>query len=280
MSNNEKREIAVPKYFIKTPEKPKSSDAPMLLGILAIAGLPFVIWGLSDMPSTVPILCIAAPIVWFAGQGWLTMQTGDSKSSVEYEKTYKLAEPKPSDEQIDNWRNSDLERIKKESLDKLDLLPNQVIGNPDEPIMVVGPSAGANAALGKDNIIRFSSHDVVIVYLTDYHLAAYSCTIDLSKGLPTHESTQEYHYTDVVSVATQTDNSRIFKVKVNGEDKPLANYQKFALSVASGERIEVAVSFPQIDDVIKNARLAPTGAENAVKMIRARLREKKGGVQE
>lgn len=225
-------------------------------------------------------MCLGVPAFFYGAYLWSTVAAANSEVKREYETRLKETEPKPSDEQMDFWRNGDLDRIRKESLDKLDLQPNQVMGNPNDPIMVVGPSAGANAAIGNDNVIRFSSHDVVIVYLTDYHLAAYSCTIDLSNGLQTHESTQEYHYTDVVSVATQADNSRVFKVVVNGQDKPLANYQKFALSVASGERIEVAISFPQIDDVIKNARLAPTGAENAVKIIRARLREKKGGIQE
>lgn len=277
MSSTEKREIAVPKYFRKTPKEPEYRS--MLWGqILTIGGgLMALVGGRTGDPSS---LCLGVPAFFYGAYLWFMAASANSEAKRKYETRFQETEPKPSDEQIDSWRNGDLERIRKESLGKLDLQQNQVMGNPDDPIMVVGPSAGANATIGNDNVIRFSSHDVVIVYLTDYHLAAYSCTIDLSNGLQTHESTQEYHYTDVVSVATQTDNSRVFKVVVNGQDKPLANYQKFSLSVASGERIEVAISFPQIDDVIKNARLAPTGAENAVKIIRARLREKKGGIQE
>jgi len=279
MSSQEKREVAVPKYFRKTPDAPKYQDTTFVM-IVTIGGLLAGFLGLMDMNDLWGLMCIGVPAVFFAGSAWLTASSANTKKRTDYEKAYKETEPKPSDEQIDQWRQNDLNKIRTESMSKLDLVPEQVMGDANDPIMVVGPSAGALATMGKDNIIRFSRHDVVIVYLTDYHLAAYSCTIDLSDGLQVHESTQEYHYTDVVSVATQTDNSRVFKVVVNGQDKPLANYQKFALSVASGERIEVAISFPQIDDVIKNARLAPTGAENAVKIIRARLREKKGGTQE
>jgi len=55
--------------------------------------------------------------------------------------------------------------------------------------------------------------------------------------------------------------------------------QKFSLAVASGDHIEVAVSFPQLKDVVEKGRLAPTGADEAIRAIRARLREMKGGIQ-
>ena len=278
-SRSDERAIAVKKFFIKTPNKPELNEITYLMigtifGILLIAG------GVVDFGETWFLFCIGIPLIWYAGSAWFTKYNENNTMQSNYDKAYKKAEPKPSDQQMDDWLNESLERIKAQSLSKLDLLPEQVMRDPSDPIMVVGPSQGARAALGKDDILRFSSYDIVIVYLTNYHLAAYSCTIEMATGLETKESTQEYHYKDVVSVSTQTDNSSIFKVVVDGEDNPLADYQKFSLSVASGERIEVAISLPQLEDIIKNARLAPTGAEDAVKIIRAMLREKKGGIQE
>lgn len=279
----EKREIAVQKYFIRTPDEPKYSDTTWAMfftyaGLLSafVGFISFV--GIIEIDETWSALCIGAPVV--AGLAWFTRHNENNVKRSNYDEAFKKAEPKPSDQQMDNWRNADLERIRISALVKLDLVSEQVLGNPNDPIIVVGPSEGAHLAVGKDNILRFSGYDVVIVYLTDNHLAAYSCRLDMSTGLETKESTQEYHYKDVISVATQVDNSRLFKVIVDGEDKPLAEYQKFALSVASSERIEVVIAFPQFGDIIKNARLAPTGAENAVKVIRAMLREKKGGVHE
>lgn len=284
MSIQESRVIAVPKYFKKTHQAPKQQSLKIWvaftnLGLIAslIGLIPVILFDNNDFFG---FFLIGFVVMLFCGYFVLRVFIKYKTALKAYKKIIIETEPKPSDEQMDTWQQSDLNRIKIESLNKLDLLPEQVIGESNEPIVVVGPSIGALATVGSDNIVRFSHYDVVVVYLTDYHLAAYSCTIDLSNGLQTHESTQEYHYTDVVSVSTQTENSRIFKFVVDGTDKPLANYQKFALSVASGERIEVAISFPQLDNVIKNARLAPTGAENAVKIIRARLREKKGGAQE
>lgn len=279
MSTSEKRETAVQKYFIKTPDEPKYSDTTFL-AIVTIGGILSAVFAMFDFGDLWGLFCIGAPAVFFAGSAWLTKSGENSTKRKNYDEAYAKAEPKPSDQQMDTWHHGDLERIRKQSLAKLDLVPEQVIRNPNDPIMVVGPSEGARLAVGQDGILRFSGHDIVIVYLTDYHLAAYSCTVNMATGLETKESTQEYHYKDVVSVATQADNSRLFKVVVDGQDKPLADYQKFALSVASGERIEVVIAFPQFGDIIKNARLAPTGAENAVKVIRAMLREKKGGVHE
>lgn len=280
MSNSEEREVLVPRYFIKTPENPKYEDTGIETFFTMVGVIAAVIGLVAFTSGGWWLLCLGGPLAFWAGTSWATKSSNNSTKKSDYQEQYKEAEPKPSDEQMDNWHNIDLERIRKDVLTKLDLLPEQVMGNPDDPIMVVGPSAGAYAALGKDSIIRFSNHDIVVVYLTDYHLAAYSCKVDMATGLQTKEATKEYHYKDVVSVETETDNSRVFKVVVDGEDKPLADYQKFALSVANGKKIEVVVSFPQLDNIIKNARLEPTGAENAVKLIRSRLREKKGGIQE
>lgn len=276
MSSNEKRETAVFKYFIKSPKEPNYRGTTFGM-VLTIGGILVALIGINGDGGP---LCIGGLALLFGGYTWINAASENNKIKAKYEEEFQKAEPKPSDEQMDKWRSGDLERIRKQSLPKLDLVQDQVMGNPNDPIMVVGPSEGARLAVGKDGMLRFSSHDIVIVYLTDYHLAAYSCTVNMATGLETKESTQEYHYKDVVSVATQADNSRLFKVIVDGQDKPLADYQKFALSVASGERIEVVIAFPQFGDIIKNARLAPTGAENAVKVIRAMLREKKGGVHE
>lgn len=275
MSNNEKREIAVSKYFKRTPKKPYYHDPTFSIGLMVVGVI-----GILAAWATGWTQCIGIPALLFGMYMLYEGTTSNTKNRTEYESQYKESEPKPSDEQIDKWHNDDLERIKKQSLSKLDLLSEQVVGDPNNPIMVVGPSEGAKLTVGKDNIVRFSKHDIVIVYLTDYHLAAYSCTVNMETGLDMKEATQEYHYKDVVSVATQADNSRVFKVVHDGKDKPLADYQKFSLSVASGEKIEVVIAFPQLDDIVNNARLAPTGAENAVKTIRAMLREKKGGIQE
>lgn len=297
--STEAREIAVPKYFIKTPQAPtppakpeysKIGPAALIIGgILAFIGLLITLTIFSEGGFT--SLCIG-PIVLGFGV-WLALRgrSGNSAKKTEYEKTlkqheedmkayekaYAKAEPKPSDQQMDDWLSGDIVKLKKEALHKLDLTPEQVVTErgPDRPLIVQGPELDADAAIGADNYVRFSKYGILIVYLTDYHLAAYQCILDMAQGIPISENTREYHYADILSVATQATNN--FQLTINGEKTPIKDYQRFELAVTSAHHISVAVSL-QLKDLFEKGQLAPTGADEAIKVIRARLREKKGGM--
>lgn len=282
----EPREKAVPKYFITSPEKPKAPEVKSRRGLLIAAAILAAVGLLLLFSNDSTLIC--GGLLGLAGAGLLLVLWYGKKSTAnaaekayaeklkKYEQEYEKAEPKPSDAQMDEWLRTDRGRIRTDALKKLDLESSQVMR---EPIEVIGPANKADLAVGKDNVIRFSKYDLVTVYLTDYHLAAYKCTLDMAQGTQTDESTQEYHYKDVVSVATQTAGSDLFAVMMNGDKKSIASYQKFQLAVASGDRIEVAIAFPQMNDIIKEGKLADTGADEAIRVIRARLREMKGGVQ-
>jgi hypothetical protein len=273
-TDSEPRKKAVPKYFKKTPDKPEYGGA---IALMVFGGLAFLIGLLSSGGGDASggIIC-----GFLAGGGLALMGViSYSNKSSKYRNEYEKAEPKPTDAQMDEWLAEDLARTKREAMTRLDLVPEQILGNPEDPITIVGPASEAKWAVGKDDIIRFSMHDILVVYLTDYHLAAYKCKLNFVSGMLDSESTQEYHYTDVVSVATQAASSGLAAIMLDGTKKEIASYQKFALSVASGERIEVAISFPQLSDIIEKGRLAPTGADQAMSTIRAMLREKKGGTQ-
>ncbi len=280
----ESREKAVPKYFIETPKKPEAPDTSgyetmsVIGGTLALAGLVLLFTGSTGGVCSGLIGLPLGGILLFIGLTSPSTEKHEYAEKLkEYEKEYERAEPKPSDAQMDEWLQNDRERIRAEALEKLDLDPSQVV---HDPIEIIGPTTNADLAVGEDGIIRFSKYDIVTVFLTDYHLAAYQCTLDMVHGTQTSESTQEYHYQDVVSVATQTEGSNLFAVMVNGKEKSIHRYQKFSLAVSSGDHIEVVISFPQVEDIIKDGRLAPTGADEAIRVIRARLREMKGGIQE
>jgi hypothetical protein len=281
---SEPREKAVPKYFRQTP-KPPSYAGPIILTVIGalvvLGGLIMGIFFAAGADDASGIVCCAVPGFLAGVVPAVIGGIEFLNSRAKYKKEYGEAEPKPTDAQMDAWLDEDLARIKREAMGKLDLLPEQILGDPDAPIVVFGPANEAKWASGKDDIIRFSRYDILVVYLTSYHLAAYQCALDLASGTLLGESTQEYHYTDVVAVSTQAASSGLVAIMVDGKKKEIARYQKFALSVASGERIEVAVSFPQLEDIIVGAvSLAPTGAEKAISTIRAMLREKKGGVEE
>lgn len=275
--STEPRDVAIPKYFRKSPEPPNlgSAKAQIVIGVL-LAGLA-VLGSLIGLADDSGVLCCTVPVLVAGGmlafKGWSSQSSLQSK----YDRAYELAEPKPSDAQMDEWLAHDLNKIVSGAMEKLGMVPEQVL-NVDDPLVVRGPLSKARFALGKDDIIRFSAYEIVVIYLTNYHLGAYTCHLDFETGQIKSEQTQEYHYTDVVSVATLTDNSDFSVTTMDGKEHPLASHQQFTLSVASGERIKVAVAFPQISQILETGRLAPSGAEKAISTLRTMLREKKGGI--
>ncbi len=309
MSSNANRKEMIPKYFIPTPEEPKRNSPPelgkkdLIVGIL-LAGfgllvLPNVFWYeyyiYSMFGWSIGQYVYWFGIVFFLALGakrawsWYSEDSSQKKAHEEafqremsnYREAFAKAEPKPSDFQMDRWLEEDIEELRKDALGKLDLNDEDMVHDPGKPIIVIGPGNRAQIGIGQDLVIRFSIYDILLVFLTEYHLAAYKCTLDFATKIRTYESTQEYHYADVVSVSTKTGSD--LALTVNGETKSLANYQQFALSVASGESINVAtpVSFTEqlsgAAEMIRNGKLPDSGADKAIRVIRNRLREKKGG---
>jgi hypothetical protein len=193
---------------------------------------------------------------------------------------YNQAEPKPSDEQIDHWHDLDTLRICEGALAKLDLIPEQVTrNNPEGPLVLEGAGTEAKARVGADGRLRFSRHEILIVYLTDYHLASYKCLVELESGLVTEESTSEYHYGDVVAVTTQAETQKVI-YWIDDFTRGLPTVQKFSLSVASGQETSITVRVQAEEQGREVARYEDSRVERAIRTIRARLREKKGGTAE
>lgn len=192
-----------------------------------------------------------------------------------YVRDWNNAEPKPSDAQIDAWHQADRKWLEQHALLRLHLERVQVMADKG-PLMVVGPGPAPQFRRGQDGRIRFSSHEVLIIYLTDYHLAAYKCVIDLhNRGIQT-ETTQEYHFADVVSVSTQTDNSPLIWYE-DGQAQHIPTHQRFAMSVASGEQISVAVAAQSVGGRLDEELVR---VEKNIQTLRRYLRDKKGGAQD
>lgn len=280
MSSEDTREVAVRKYF--RPSSPKVSYRKINIAkwtgfLIAILGIPILAVGI--LPGMLMIL--------FGFILFIAKLVSLRRRKAEYRILYKKREPKPSDEQMDKWFESDKNQIIKEAMKKLDLIPEQTL-NENDPLVIVGPFVGPTeqnyAKEGQDGIYRFSDYEVVVIYLTNYHLAAFSCHLDFFDGSIIRGLTQEYHYTDIVSVETLYVNSDFELTEYDKDGKEvkrsIKEQQQFALSVASGQSITVTTALTQLQDVLQNDKLMPTGSEKAIKTIRAMLREKKGGIQE
>lgn len=275
------RSEAVRRYFTRTPGRPSNVVAITLAVIAAFCAIPAALTLLGTISEKdeaqacfgcLTILSGLA-VLTFAGPAWFFYTVAKHK----YERDFRNAEPKPSDQQIDAWHSGDTARLRTHALNQLDLIAEQVAtDNPNGPLVVVGSGPSPQVRTGNDGIVRFSSHEILIIYLTTYHLAAYKCVVDLHDGSIRTETTQEYHYDDVVSVSTQTDNSPLTWY-VEGQARQSPTHQRFAVSVASGEQISVAIGFTPSSELAPNSTFRETGANGAIRSIRARLREKKGG---
>jgi hypothetical protein len=279
MATNDSRPTYVKKYFLETPKQPSYGPdiAMLIMGGLGVLGglVAFIVSMTSNDGSAI---CCAIPLglggLFFAGTGGMNYMNKGSK----YKREYELAEPKPSDSQMDEWLSQDKQKIISDAVEKLGLVPEKVL-NLNDPLVVVGPRSSAIFKLGNDGNIRFSSYEIVVIYLTDYHLGAYSCQLDFINGKINSEETQEYHYADVVSVSTLSSNTNFIVTTVDGKEHPIQSHQQFSLSVASGESIKVTVAFPQVEGIFKQGKLLPSGSEKAINTLRTMLREKKGGIQ-
>ena len=275
------RSEAIRKYFTKTPSPPvyaRATSLAVFAGLCALPALAAFVWPLvghgHEWNGCLTCVSVMSLISAFLFAGFSTFSYRNTKQT--YARNYHLAEPKPSDAQVDAWHDADKTWLKTYALRRLDLLPDQVqADNRKGPLIVDGAGPSAQLRTGRDGKVRFSSHEILIIYLTPYHLAAFKCVIDLHDGSVKTETTQEYHYDDVVSVSTYTDNTAL-NLYLEGQLRQAPTHERFAISVASGEQISVAIGFAGSLELDRNSTFEDTGAAAAIRVIRARLREKKG----
>lgn len=273
MSDLDSREVVATRYFTATPKEPSYTINYLMLflaGVLLVREVCNIF--LQTRPDcSVPLIVILILFIWGA--------EGRRRKKYRYEKAYKDAEPKPIDEQIDYWFEQSKHQILSGAPHKLGLRPDD-ISLQKKPLVIVGPASSTKFNIGYDGIIRFSAYRIVVIYLSDYHLGAYTCNLDLITGKLISEQTQEFHYTDVVSVSLLT-STRPFKVvTLNGVQHQIHDSQVFSVSAASGESIKVTIGFSQGENLFKGGTLPPTEVDFAIYALRMILREKKAGAQQ
>lgn len=197
---------------------------------------------------------------------------------------------KPSDQQMDNWIAEDLKGIEDKALNKTGVDRSELVG---ETVVVYGPRfwniGGADTGIskGKDEIIRFTPIGVTVINFTQNQLVTYQCAFDLTTGNTLSESTDEYFYRDVVSVATQTQSkSYTWESGKLNANNPLAalvvagklqlnTAETFVLTTSGGTSVEVVIRDIQLIQKMKGD-IPASPAEKAVQSVRKMLREKKG----
>lgn len=271
------RQASVRRYFTPPPAFPNIIRPT----IVAAIGLVLMLVGLAGSAFIVVIGVIA--VVGAAIKA--------APHIVRYNRMRALAEPKPSDHQMDEWLLEAIDPIIKRGFQRLDITRDELVNPAAEPLWVVGfpdtPTDRVRLARGKDGQVRASRYDILVVYLTKWRLSTYQCVLDMETGAFVTDQSHEFHYRDIVSVATSSDRVSwplpIDHAKPHpttgstdsgkGSDEPerksleITTTQWFRLRVASDE-IAILVGLFDV-----SAYGNESGTDNTLRQIRAMLRK-------
>ena len=186
---------------------------------------------------------------------------------------------RPSDSKIDKWFEEDLQQIHKHAVQKLGL-GEDLLGVKKEPLRAIGPIWWSDSGVpkkdllfkqGKDGITRYSVYEVLLIYTAEHVLAAYSCDFNTLKNVMLNESSYEFHYQDIVSVATR-ESSTSYTLP---NKQKLVDSQEFSVSVSSGESIGVVIKSDKLNEITKGEIPFKDEVENTISRLRSLLRDKK-----
>ena len=277
------RSEAVRRYFTKTPPPPVYATAvtfSVFAALCTVPALAVLLMGIAKQQWNSCFSCVSILSALAAIALIIPALLAYRRTKTTYARDYALAEPKPSDAQIDEWHKLDCEFYEKYALNRLNLTREQVQAqNKGQPLVIVGSGPSPQVHRGADGKLRFSCHDILVIYLTKYHLAAYKCLVDLHDGLTRTEVTHEYHYSDVVSVSTQRNQSKV-TLYVEGQPQDVMVNECFTLSISNGEQLSIATDFNESLKLQGTTNFARTSPEKAVTSIRSLLREVKGGASD
>lgn len=186
------------------------------------------------------------------------------------------ASGKPSDQKMDEYIAEDLSLAKSKSLQKASIDESELVG---DSVVVTGPrfwnTAGAsiNYKKGKDGKLRFTPINVSVLHMTQHQIVSYQACLDLTTGNFLNESTDEYFYKDVVSVATKTESKSYTSEKFGTIQLNAA--ETFVLTTSGGTSVETILKDPKLIELMGGGDIPTTEAERAIQVVRKMLREKK-----
>ncbi len=217
------------------------------------------------------------------------------------------AEPKPSENELDKWLAEGIDPIYQTGFRRLDIVPSDLVDKDAPPLVVIGfpdqlpdflrPAGGRSdprrprfrLARGRDGRIRATHYDILVIYMTTWHLCTYQCVLEMETGHVISDRTREFHYRDVVSVATESERLKIqIPINVtgytpepaaqNGNSGPGANHKdEEAFEFTTSQWFRLRVSSDEISVLVAlfdiKAYDEGTDIDLALRRIRGRLRD-------
>jgi hypothetical protein len=266
------RQASVRRYFVPSPAFPN------IVGPAVMAAIALVLF-IAGTES--PFFLIVGLVVAFFA----------AKKGVPRIRRYlelkTLSEPKPSDEKMDQWLHEALGPAIEQGFYRLGFERGELVSKDRQPLQVIGlpQHISYRLARGRDGTVRSSHYDILVVYMTPWHLSTFQCVLDMETGVFISDQTREFAYRDIVSVSTASDrlvaqfplDHRKAPDALDGEQQgapaehlkvEATTAQLFSLKVASDE-IRVLV---KLFDFRVDGQGFDSGVDNALRQIRGQLR--------
>jgi hypothetical protein len=187
-----------------------------------------------------------------------------------YNDLYNKAEPKYSDGEMDNLLAAGMQQVLLEARERLDIDSDDTRS---EPLIIDGPEANTILGHGKDKILRFRHHNILVFFLTDHNIASFQCTLDLGCSEILRDKTKEFPYKDITNLETETNND--FFHYSDNKKLNVAGIKKLSLYTSGGNATSINYIFSKDAADPDGYKLPPSDAENTIKAIRKKLKEYK-----
>lgn len=192
-----------------------------------------------------------------------------------------------TDTEVDNIVAEELEKIEKRGLNKIGLDESEV--DLISPIVIRGSykkdlnqDAKAHFRKGNDDKLRYSLLKAIVFYFSEKQVYCYTNVVDIVTGKHYQESTDEYFYSDIVSVSTLSAAVEEYEKKyskLTGRTKITAkkrtfDIESFQLTTSGGTSISAVIRDEQAESTY-GGTMETESTENKIKAMRNLLRERK-----
>jgi hypothetical protein len=215
------RQRLVPKYFVPDPvravDPPRPKDpspaAAVVLVLVAVSGLLMCFGGIAAQEGGV--LCLAALLIIGGALGSIPLwgKYGTDKSAFAnwqrtvaankkaYDDGVRAANPKATDQQMDEWLNEEIDRLIALGQDRHKLDPRTLLVAPQ---VIVGSAGTGRLRWGGDGKLRAEINSIRVIYLTEDLLCSYEIDLELATRRIVQEKRESFSYRDVISITVET----------------------------------------------------------------------------